>query len=138
MVRIAGEGGVDNDPLPVAHHQEGRVFQTQGIVGQLLEGGVQVTARFFVLPAETAALPDIGPAVTAASLFRPSFKTVAFRVTGLVNSQQVAEVVKMGLGSAAFAEGVVSPEGDELFRSHVAMLFCIRRVNNIFTFFIYE
>ncbi len=109
---------MNDDPLPVADNEQGRILQAQGVVGQLFEGGVQVTARLLVLPAKVTALPDIGPAIAATRFFRSPFKTVAFRITGLVNSQQITEVVKMGLGSAAFAEGVVSPEADEVFRGH--------------------
>jgi hypothetical protein len=65
FVRVAGEGGVDDDAFAVADDEQRRVFQLQGVVGELLEGGVEVASRLLVLPAEMAALPDIGPAIAA-------------------------------------------------------------------------
>jgi hypothetical protein len=72
----------------------------EGIIGKLLEGGVQVAARLFVLPAETAPFPDIGPAISGTGLFRAPFRTVAVRVTRLVHAEQVAQIIEMLLRPA--------------------------------------
>ena len=69
LVRVAGEGGVDDDALAVADDEQRRVVELQGVVGELLEGGGEVAAGFLVFPAEVAALPDVGPAVAAARTF---------------------------------------------------------------------
>ena len=68
LVRVAGEGGVDDDALAVADDEQRRVVELQRVVGELLEGGIEVAAGLLVLPAETTAHPDIGPAVAAAGL----------------------------------------------------------------------
>ncbi|MBU1565127.1 MAG: hypothetical protein KJ630_05810 [Proteobacteria bacterium] len=64
------------------------------------------------------AFPDIGPAVTAIRLFRSPLKAVVIRITGFSDAQQVAEIIKMGLGLTTFAELVLFPQGDKLFRGH--------------------
>ena len=66
LVWVAGEGCVDDDALAVGDDEERRVFKLQGIIGELLQSGVEVAPRLFVLPDEIAAFPDIGPAVAAA------------------------------------------------------------------------
>ncbi len=120
FVGVAGEGGVDDDALAVAHDEERRVVELQGVVGELLEGGVEVAAGFLVLPAEVAALPDIGPAVAAIGLLGAALEAVVVGVARFGNAKQVAEVVEMGLGAGAFGERVVLPGGDELFGGHGA------------------
>ncbi len=123
FVRVAGEGGVDDDVFTVANDEQRRVFKLQGVVGELLEGGVQVTAGLLVFPAEVAALPDIGPAVAATGLLGAAFEAVIFRVTRLGDAEQVAKVVKVGLRPAPFGELVVFPQGNEGFGGHGAGVF---------------
>ncbi len=120
LVGVAGEGGVDDDALAVADDEQRRVVELQGVVGELLEGGVEVAAGFLVLPAEAAALPDVGPAVAAAGLAGAALEAVVVRVARLGDAEQVAEVVEMGLRAGPLGERVVFPEGDELFRGHGA------------------
>jgi hypothetical protein len=90
FVRVAGEGGVDDDAFAVADDEQRRVFELQGVVGELLEGGVQVAAGFLVFPAEVAALPDVGPAVAAAGFAGAAFEAVVVGVTRFVDAEQVA------------------------------------------------
>ena len=90
FVGVAGEGGVDNDAFAVADDEQRRVFKLQGVVGELLEGGVQVAAGFLVFPAEVAALPDVGLAVAAAGFAGAAFETVVVGVTRFVDAEQVA------------------------------------------------
>jgi hypothetical protein len=118
FVRIAGERGVDDDAFAVGDHQQRRVIQVQRVIEQLLEGCIQVLAGRFVFPAETIALPDIGPAIAAARLFRAPLETVMVRVAGLGNTKQITEIIKMRLCPGAFGEGVILPGGNEFFRSH--------------------
>ena len=120
LVRVTGEGGVDDDALAVADDEQRRVVELQRVVGELLEGGGEVAAGFLVFPAEVAALPDVGPAVTAGRFFGAALEAVIFRVTRLGDAEQVAEVVEMGLRPGPLSERVVLPEGDELFRGHGA------------------
>ena len=65
LVGVAGEGGMDDDAFAVGDDEERWVFKLQGVVGELLQGGVEVAPRLFVFPTEIAAFPDIGPAVAA-------------------------------------------------------------------------
>jgi hypothetical protein len=106
FVRVAGEGGVDDDALAVADDEQRRVVELQGVVGELLEGGVQVAAGFLVFPAEVAALPDIGPAVAAAGLFGAALEAVVVGVARFGDAEQVAEVVEMGLAPARSVSGL--------------------------------
>ncbi len=109
---------MDDDSFTVGHHQQRRVFQLQGIVGQLFQGQIKVTARLLVLPAKAAPFPDISPAVTTGRLLCAPFKAVVIRVAWLINPQQVAEIIKMGLRPAPLGQLVVFPDGNELFRCH--------------------
>ena len=120
LVGVAGEGGVDDDAFAVADDEQRRVVELQGVVGELLEGGGEVAAGLLVLPAEVAALPDVGPAVAAGRFSGAALEAVIFRVARLGNAEKVAEVVEMGLCPGAFGERVVLPQGDELFRGHGA------------------
>jgi hypothetical protein len=95
FVRVAGEGGVDDDAFAVADDEQRRVFELQGVVGELLEGGVEVAARLLVLPAEMAALPDIGPAVAATGFAGAALEAVVVGITRLVDAEQIAEVTQM-------------------------------------------
>ena len=111
---------MDNDAFAVADDEQRRVFQLQSVVGELLEGGVEVAPRLFVFPAEMAALPDISPAVARTGFFGTALKAVVVRVTRFFNTEQFAKIVKMSLRPAAFGEFVVFPQGDELFGGHGA------------------
>jgi len=119
LVRVAGECGVNDDPLPVGDDQDGRIFQFQRIVGELLQGGVEVAPRLLVFPAEKTAFPDIGPAVAAVRFFGPAFEAIVVGVARLVHAEKIAQIVKMRLRSGALGEFVVFPDVNELFRRHV-------------------
>ncbi|MBP8214435.1 MAG: hypothetical protein KAX66_03140 [Propionivibrio sp.] len=95
----------------------------QGVVGELLERGVEVAARFLVLPAEVLALPDVGPAIAPTGFPRAALEAVVVRVARLVDAEQFAEVVKVALRAGAFGEGVVLSGGDELFGRHGVCVF---------------
>jgi hypothetical protein len=124
FIGIASEGGVDDDALAIAHHQQRRIVELQGIVGQLLEGGPQIAARLLVFPAKTAALPHIGPAIAAAGLPGAAFKAVVVRVARLVDAEQVTQVVEMLLGAGTFIEPVIFPESNEVFGGHGRVVAC--------------
>jgi hypothetical protein len=95
----------------------------QGVVGELLQRGVEVAARLLVLPAEVLALPDVGPALLPSTRFTgAALEAVVVRVARLVDAEQFAEVVKVALRAGAFGEGVVLPGGDELFGCHSRIL----------------
>jgi hypothetical protein len=96
----------------------GGLSSLQGVVGELLEGGVEVAARLLVLPAEVAALPDVGPAIAATGLPGAALEAVVVGVARLVDAEQVAEVVEMPCAPARSVSGVVLPGGDELFGGH--------------------
>ena len=115
LVRVAREGGVNDDAFAVGDNEQRRVFQLQGVIGELMQRGGKVAPRLFVFPAEAAPFPDIGPAVAATRLFGSVFKAVVRRIARFVDAKQVAQVVKMTLRPAAFGEFVVFPEVDEFF-----------------------
>jgi hypothetical protein len=125
FVGVAGEGGVDLDPLAVADHQQRRVVEFQAVVGELLQRGAQVAPGPLVLPAEMAALPDVGPAAVAfraAGLAGAALETVVVGIARLVHAEQFAQIVEMPLRPGAFGERVVLPEGDELGGGHARIL----------------
>ena len=70
------------EPGEIADDQQGRVFERRRITLELGKGRLQILALALVLPTETAALPDIGPAFAAGRLGGALFKGVslAFRV----------------------------------------------------------
>jgi hypothetical protein len=109
LVRVAGEGGVDDDALAVADDEQRRVVELQRVVGELLQRGVEVAAGFLVFPAEVAALPDVGPAIAAAGLFGAALEAVVVGVARLGDAEQVAEVVKVAWAPARSVSGVVLP-----------------------------
>jgi hypothetical protein len=130
FVGVAGEGGVDLDPLAVADHQQRRVVEFQAVVGELLQRGAQVAPGPLVLPAEMAALPDVGPAAVAfraAGLAGTALETIIVGIARLVHAEQFAQVVEMPLRPGPFGERVVLPEGDELGGGHARILHESRR-----------
>jgi hypothetical protein len=104
FVRVAGEGGVDDDAFAVANDEQRRVVELQRVVGELLEGGVEVTARLLVLPAEVAALPDIGPAIAATGFPGAALEAVVLGITQFFDAEQIAEVTEMLLRPGPFGE----------------------------------
>ena len=100
--RVAGEGGVDDDVFAVADDEQRRVFELQGVIGELLECGVEVAAGFLVFPAEVATLPDVGPAVAAARFAGAAFEAVILGVTRFFNAEQIAKVTEMLLRPGPF------------------------------------
>src|SRR3990167_7000367 len=109
--------GVDFDGGEVAHHQQGRVIQRQRVDHQLLERGLEVFARPLVFPGETAALPNIRPALPALD-FGAALETVTFRIARFFYAQQVAQIVEMLLRRGGCGEGGALPVGEEGWRSH--------------------
>ena len=118
LVRIAGEGGMNDDPLAVAHHQQRRVVEMTGIVGQLLVGFVQIQPWLLVFPAEVSALPDIRPALTAGGLLRPALEAVVIGIARLVDPQQIAQILEIGLRPLTLGQRVALPFRNERIRCH--------------------
>ena len=81
-----GPVGADAEALQVTDDQQRRVLQRQRVLPQLPEGGVQVGVLAFVLPAEMAALPHVGPAAAAGFLLRAALEAVAARRWGRLRS----------------------------------------------------
>ena len=65
LADAVGPVGADAKPTHVGDDQERRVLQGEGVLPQLVEGGVQVGAQTLVLPGEAVPLPHIRPAVAA-------------------------------------------------------------------------
>ena len=72
-----GPVGVNAEARHVGDDQQGRVFQRQGVLAQLVEGGVQVFVLALVLPGEAVPSPDIGPTAAAGVLAGAALKAVA-------------------------------------------------------------
>lgn len=66
----------DDEPLQVAHDQQGRVFQRQRVLLKLDEGGLQVFPLALILPTKTAALPHVCPALAAGRFRRAALESV--------------------------------------------------------------
>ncbi len=107
FVRVAGEGGVDDDAFAVANDEQRRVFQLQRVVGELLEGGVEVPSWLLVLPAEVAAFPDVGPAIAATGFAGAALEAVVLGVTRFFDTEQITEVTEMLLRPGPFGGGIV-------------------------------
>lgn len=74
----------------------------------------KVAARFLVLPAEEAALPNVGPAVATTGLFGAALEAVVVRVSRLIDAEEFAEVVEMRLSTGPLSKRVVLPSCNEL------------------------
>ena len=126
LADAVGPVGADAEALQVADDQQRRVVQRQRVLPQLPEGGVQVGVRAFVLPAEMAALPHVGPAAAARVLFRAALEAVA--LAGGVGfdrrrlAEHAAQVVEVRLRRLAFLQLGSRPLGDELVRRHAVMV----------------
>lgn len=121
----AGEVGVDLETVQVADDQQRRVFEGFAVEQQLVVGGYQVLVLAFVLPAEVAALPDVGPAVAAAGLADAALEGVEGSLGigrgRLVLAQQFADVEKVLLAGAAFGEVGPLPLGDKVLWGHARL-----------------
>jgi hypothetical protein len=73
-----GPVGDDPEPVEVGDNQERRVLERQGIALELVQRVVEALALALVLPAEAAALPDVGPAFPARGLGGPLLEAVPF------------------------------------------------------------
>ena len=126
LADAVGPVGADAEAVQVADDQQRWVLQRQRVLPQLPEGGVQVGVRAFVLPAEVAALPHVGPAVAARVLLRAALEAIAlaggvgFDRRRLV--EHAAQVVEVRLRRLAFLQLGRRPLGDELVRRHVVIV----------------
>ena len=110
--------GVDLGDVAVADDEQRRVVERQGVGHQLLEGGAEIAAGALVLPAEVAALPDIGPAMPGAGARGAALEAVVVGIVGRLDAEHGAQVEEKWLRAGAFGERVVTPSGDELGGCH--------------------
>ncbi len=119
-----GEVGVDLDPLDVGDDQEGRVLEGLGVEFELPVRFVEILARFLVLPAEVAAVPDVGETTPAAGFAEPLLEgeeaPLGVHLGRRRVTDQAAEVDEVGLGSSAFGQGGGAPGGLEFGDVHGA------------------
>ena len=127
LVRYAhavGPVGADAEPRHVGDDQQRRVLQRERILPQLVERRVEIGAAALVLPGEAAALPHVGPAVTAGVLPRAALEAIPLaRRVGLGRrrfAEQTAQVDEVFLRRGAFLQLRRPPLGDELARRHCA------------------
>jgi hypothetical protein len=128
----AGEVRVHLDAQPVAHHQQRRVLQRQGVEHQLLQRLLQAAPGPLVLPGEVPAQPDVGKAIgarrCAAGLDQPALEAIVLRIRRLRHAEQAAEVDEMRLRAGPLIELVRgaagAPLADEVGGGHVARLPC--------------
>ena len=89
----------------VGDDEQGRVFQRQRVLAQLVEGGVEVFVLAFVLPGEAVAFPDVGPAAAAGVLACAAFEAVALAARVVFSggglAQKPAEVDEVLLGGGS-------------------------------------
>ena len=71
-----GPVGVDAEAGHVGDDQQGRVFQRQRVLAQLVEGGVEAFALALVFPGEAVAFPHVGPAAAAGVFARAALEAV--------------------------------------------------------------
>ena len=131
-----GPVGMDTKPLQIAHHQQRRILQRDGVLLQLKIGGFQVLALALVLPAETAALPHIGPAFPAAQLGRAFLEAIALApgisLGGRRLAQQPAQINKVLLRRRPFLEFGVAPLADKVLWGHgLGTLEAVQKTNII-------
>src|SRR5207245_991776 len=114
---------MDLEAIHVADNQERRVFQRDGIALQLREGGIQVFALALVFPTEAAALPDVGPALSAGRFRRALLEGVPFALrVGIARralTQNGAQVVEMRLRGRALGQLRGLPFVNERFGGHL-------------------
>lgn len=120
----AGEIGVNLEAVHVADDEEGRVFEILAVPEQLGVGFFEVFALAFVLPAEMAAHPDVGPAVAAFDFLDAAFegvpRAVGIGVGRFGLSEEIAEIKEVLLTDAPLGEMHLLPLGDELLGSHAS------------------
>jgi hypothetical protein len=98
--------GANDKLVEVADDQQRRVFQRQRVLLQLAKCCFQIFPLSLVFPSETAALPNVSPAVTTARLRRAALETVEISARVRFSwgwfIQKAAQVDKMLLGGRAF------------------------------------
>ena len=118
-----GPVGVNAEARHVGDDQQGRVFQRQRVLAQLVEGGVQVFVLALVLPGEAVPSPDIGPTAAAGVLAGAALKAVALParivLRGRRLAQQPAEVDEMLVRGGTLFQFGRPPFGDKLLGVHL-------------------
>ena len=118
LARGAGEVGVDLGERAVAHHQQRRVVEGQGVGHELAQRAGQVTAGALVLPAEVPAHPHVRPAMPGPCARGATLEAVVVGVGGGGHAEHGAQIEKERLRTGTLGEGVVLPLGDELGGGH--------------------
>ena len=118
-----GPVGADAEAHQIGDDQQRRVLQGQGVLPELLEGGVKVCAAALVFPGEVVTFPDVGPAVAAGVLAGAALEAVGLaggiRLGRGRLAEQPADVDEVLLRGGAFLQrGRGAPLGDELVRRH--------------------
>ena len=117
-----GPVGADAEPPHVGDDQKRRVLQGQGVLPELVEGGVEVGLPALVLPGEAVPLPHVGPAVDTGLLAGALLEAVG--LAGRVGlgrrrlSEEPAQVDEVLLRGGAFLQLRRPPLGDEFTRGH--------------------
>ena len=70
--------GAYDELIEIANDEYRRIFQGERILLQLTKCGFQILPLTLVLPAEVAALPNVGPTLAAGCFRRTALKAVAF------------------------------------------------------------
>ena len=121
-----GPVGVDAEAGHVGDDEEGRILEGEGVLAQLVEGGVEVLVLALVLPGEAVSFPDVGPAAAAGVLARAALEAVALSARIVFGRgwlvQEPAEVDEVLLGGGALVELRCPPLGDKLLRIQCRLL----------------
>ena len=113
----ASEVGMDLEAVLIADNEQGRVFKVLAIAQKLAIGGSEVFVFSFVLPAEEAALPDVGEAFAVIDGRDGLLEQEAFADLvcggGMRLAENVAQIDEMALRTLALREFAGFPALDE-------------------------
>ena len=133
LVRLAdGIGPVrpNAEPAHVRDDQQGRIFQRERVLPQLVERGVEVRTLPLVLPGEAVTLPHVRPTFATGVLERATLEAVVITLgIGLGRSrfaQQPAQVDEVLLRRGALLQLRGVPLRNELIRNHFGILPSLR------------
>lgn len=108
---------MDLEAVLIADDEQGRVLKILAIAQKLAIGGGEVFVFSFVLPAEEAALPDVGEAFAfidgGDGLFEHEAVADLIRGGGMRLAENVTQVDEMALRTLAFRELAGFPSLDE-------------------------
>ena len=103
LLNRVGPVGVDPDAVHVADDQQGRIFQGDAVLQQLVVGFFQIFSRALIFPRKAFLAPNVRPAFAAAGLRGTFFegKPFAFWISRdrIDDAEQRAQIIEVALRS---------------------------------------